>query len=78
MERPSNVNFLTPEENQCLEYLLLAQDLFDKICEENPQFGADTFNFGHYCDAARNAFIIRGARRADPENLLKKRTVQEG
>lgn len=70
MKRPANVNFLTSKENECLELLLSAQDLFDEICSEYPQASSDTYNFGHYMDAARNAILMRGARRIDTENLL--------
>ena len=74
MDRPSNVNFLTDRENECMEHLLQAQDIFDEICTESPQSVSDTFNFGHYVEAARNAILIRGARRRDPDNLLKKKS----
>lgn len=70
MKRPANVNFLSAKENECLELLLSAQDLFDEICSEYPQASSDTYNFGHYMDAARNAILMRGARRIDTENLL--------
>lgn len=72
MNRPANINFLTDQENQCLELLLQAQEIFDTICMESPQSSADTYNFGHYVEAARTAVLLRGARRMDPENLLKK------
>lgn len=72
MNRPANIKFLTVEENLCMEYLLLAQDMFDKICANDPQSGADSYNFGHYVDAARNSILIRGSRRMDPENLLMR------
>lgn len=72
MDRPASIKFLTAEENLCMEYLLLAQDLFDKICTNDPQNVADSYNFGHYVDAARNAVLIRGARRMDSDNLLKQ------
>jgi len=72
MERPANVKFLTAEENLCLEYLLQAQDLFDRICVNDHQNTADSYNFGHYVDAARNAILVRGCRRMDPDNLLKQ------
>lgn len=75
MNRPASINFLTAEENLCMEYLLQAQDLFDKICANDPQNGADSYNFGHYVDAARNAILVRGCRRLDPENLLKQSPV---
>lgn len=72
MDRPANIKFLTAKENLCMEYLLQAQDLFDQICGEDPQSSADSYNFGHYVDAARNSILIRGARRGDPDNLLKQ------
>lgn len=78
MTRPSNIRFLTDKENKCFELLLQAQDLFDEICKTDPQSPTDSYNFGHYLDAARNAVITRGARRMDPENLLKKHTSEEG
>lgn len=72
MNRPANVHFLTEQENECLELLLQAQDIFDKICEESPQSPTDSYNFGHYLDAARSAILLRGARRLDEDNLLSK------
>lgn len=71
MERPANVVGLTKRENECLEHLLAAQDLFDEICAEFPQSSADTYNFGHYLEAARTSIYMRGFRRLDPKNLLK-------
>lgn len=72
MKRPANIDFLTTEENMCMEYLLMAQDIFDKICSDSPQNPGDSYNFGHYVDAARNAILVRGCRRMDPENLMKR------
>lgn len=72
MERPANINFLTPEENQCFELLLQAQDIFDEICKESPQSPGDSYNFGHYLEAARGSLLIRGARRMDADNLIRK------
>ena len=66
------VSFLTPDEYACLAALATAQKLFDKVCTEFPQASMDSFNFGHYIDAARNAVILRGARRIDPDSLLPK------
>ena len=63
---------LTPLENECLTYLEKAQELFNRIVSEDPQDSGDGYNFGHYVDAARNAVIIRGARRADPDNLIRQ------
>ena len=57
-----------------MEHLLQAQAIFDEICLESPQDVIDSFNFGHYIDAARQAVILRGARRLDPENLLNKKS----
>jgi len=68
-----NVKFLTPEENSCLYHLKEAQRIFNDVCEEDPQSPTDSYNFGHYVDAAVDAVIIRGARRIDPENLLAKK-----
>lgn len=70
----ANIKFLTEKENECMEYLLQAQAIFDEICLESPQDATDSFNFGHYIDAARQAVILRGARRLDPENLLNKKS----
>lgn len=75
MNRPANVKFLTDRENQCLELLLQAQEIFDEICMESPQSSADTYNFGHYVEAARTAILLRGARRIDHDNLLKKHSA---
>lgn len=75
MIRPANINFLTPDENQCYELLLQAQDLFDKICEDSPQSSTDAYNFGHYLDAARQSILIRGVRRQDPDNLLTRHRI---
>lgn len=72
MNRPANITFLTPDENECMELLLQAQDLFDKMCLESPQSPTDSYNFGHYLDAARSAILLRGARRLDQDNLLTK------
>ncbi|WP_300944097.1 hypothetical protein [uncultured Duncaniella sp.] len=66
------VSFLTAEENACLAALARAQKLFDTICAEQPQVATDSYNFGHYIDAARNSVIMRGARRMDPDTLLPK------
>lgn len=66
----NRVKFLTELENRCLGLVNEAQSLFDQICEEDPQSASDSFNFGHYIDAARDAILIRGARRMDPANLL--------
>lgn len=75
MNRPVNIGFLTPKENECMELLLQAQDIFDEICGESPQSSTDSYNFGHYLDAARSSILVRGARRLDPENLLVKHRV---
>lgn len=72
----ANIKFLTEKENECMEHLLQAQSIFDEICVESPQDATDSFNFGHYIDAARQAVILRGARRLDPENLLNKKSTQ--
>lgn len=72
MLRPVNISFLTKDENACMELLIQAQDLFDKICDESPQNSTDAFNFGRYLDSARNSLLIRGARRMDADNLLTK------
>lgn len=68
-----DVNFLTATENEVLSHLKRAQELFDELCANEPQDPADTYNFGHYVDAAVNAVIIRGARRIDPANLMPKK-----
>lgn len=67
------VSFLTDSENACIQLLNEAQKLFNKISDNDPQDPSDTYNFGHYLAAARNAVIIRGARRLDPDNLMPKR-----
>lgn len=68
-----DIKFLTPAENEVLTHLKTAQELFDHLCAGEPQDSSDTYNFGHYVDAAITAVIIRGARRMDPENLLSKK-----
>lgn len=65
------IHFLTKQENEVMQHLMKAMDLFDEICHEDPQDPADTFNFGHYIDAAKGAVILRGARRMEPNVLLK-------
>ncbi|MCM1531861.1 MAG: hypothetical protein NC114_06275 [Ruminococcus flavefaciens] len=77
MKRPVSINFLTPQENECLELLVQAQDMFDAICKQDPQNSTDAYNFGHYVDAARTAVLVRGARRMDSENLLVKHSPNE-
>lgn len=72
-----NVNFLTPIENEVMEHLRKAQELFDELCVLEPQDPSDSYNFGHYVDAAKNAVVIRGARRMDPDNLLPKRNAKQ-
>lgn len=64
------VKFLTPVENLILECLCKAADLFEELCDKDPQNPTDGYNFGHYIDAAKNAVIMRGARRMDPDTLL--------
>lgn len=64
------INFLTPSENMIMECLCKAEELFNRVCEEDPQSSTDSYNFGHYIDAAKSAVILRGARRMDPESLL--------
>lgn len=68
------VSFLTDQENECLACLSKAQKLFDAICVEDMQVSTDSYNFGHYIDAARNSVIMRGARRMDPDTLIPKQT----
>lgn len=72
MKRPVNVTFLTEAENKCMELLIQAQDIFDKLCDEEPQNSVDSYNFGHFMDSARMTVLVRGARRMDAENLLVK------
>lgn len=67
------VNFLTEKENIIMRYLDEAQKLFDEVSLEDPQNSLDSFNFGHYVDAARGAVILRGARRIDPDALMPNR-----
>lgn len=64
------VSFLTEAENRVMFHLIAAMDLFEMICEKDPQDPSDTYNFGHYLDAAKSAVIMRGARRMDPETLI--------
>lgn len=63
---------LTDDENRCMQYLIAALNLFNKICQDDPQDPTDSYNFGHYVDAAKSAIIVRGARRLDPEHLMPK------
>lgn len=71
MKPDAKISFLTEGENMCLAYLNMAQEIFDEQCEASPQSPSDSYNFGHYVDAARNAVLIRGARRLDPA-LMKR------
>lgn len=65
-----NINFLTDKENEVMLHLNAAMRLFRELGDEDPQDPTDTYNFGHYVDAARNAVILRGARRIDPKHLM--------
>lgn len=75
IDNSAKISFLSSEENACIQLLISAQKLFNRISNEDPQDPSDTYNFGHYLTAARNAVIIRGARRLDPVNLLPKRAL---
>lgn len=66
------IKFLTPKENVIYNKLKECVSMFDEISTEDPQDPADTYNFGHYIDAAISAVLLRGARRMDIENLLNK------
>lgn len=66
------ISILTDDENRCMQYLIAALNLFNKICQDDPQDPTDSYNFGHYVDAAKSAIIVRGARRLDPEHLMPK------
>lgn len=66
------INFLTDAENEIYECLNKATEMFDQLCADDPQHPADSYNFGHYIDAAKNAVLIRGARRIDPDHLMPK------
>lgn len=68
-----SISFLTKDENQVMYHLIKATELFDQLCEKDPQSPTDDYNFGHYVDAAKNAVILRGARRMDPETLIIER-----
>lgn len=72
------VSFLTEAENRVMFHLIAATELFEAVCEKDPQDPSDTYNFGHYIDAAKNAVIMRGARRMDPETLIihKRKSVE--
>lgn len=63
------LKFLTEKENNVLYHLERAQQLFDQLAVDEPQVSTDSFNFGHYIDAARTSVIIRGARRLDESYL---------
>ena len=67
------IKFFTYKENIIYNKLKECVDMFDEISKEDPQDPADTYNFGHYIDAAISAVILRGARRMDAENLLNKK-----
>lgn len=64
------ISFLNDEENCIIDHLAAAMELYNQLCIENPQSPLDTFNFGHYIEAAKNAVLLRGARRMDPEKLI--------
>lgn len=66
------ISFLNEKENLILRYLVEAQRMFDELSVEDPQHPMDSFNFGHYVDAAKNAVVLRGARRIDPVALMPK------
>ena len=68
----NKISILTDDENQCMQYLIAALNLFNKICQDDPQDPTDSYNFGHYVDAAKTSIIVRGARRLDPEHLMPK------
>lgn len=68
----NKISILTDDENRCMQYLIAALNLFNKICQDDPQDPTDSYNFGHYVDAARTSIIVRGARRLDPEHLMPK------
>ena len=68
------IKFLTYKENIIYNKLKECVDMFDEISKEDPQDPADTYNFGHYIDAAISAVLLRGARRMDTENLLNKKS----
>ena len=67
------LKFLTEKENNVLYHLERAQQLFDQLAIDDPQVSTDSFNFGHYIDAARTSVIIRGARRLDESYLQRLR-----
>lgn len=71
---PNKISFLTEKENQVMQHLVQAYNIFSEITEEDQQATNDLFDFGHYLDAAQNALLVRGARRMDPDNLLAKKT----
>lgn len=64
------ISFLTEDENNIMEHLNVAMSMYDELCAKDPQSPLDTFNFGHYIEAARNAVLLRGARRMDPDHLM--------
>lgn len=66
----NTIEFLDSDENVCYNMLCQAAELFERICADNPQDPHDTYNFGHYIDAAKGAIILRGARRLAPDVLL--------
>ena len=69
----NKIKFLNEQENEIIDYLDKAQDIFRELTVIDPQHPTDLYNFGHYLDAARCAVIMRGARRLDPDALLPKR-----
>lgn len=68
---------LNNEENEVMRHLHEAQKIFNELSANDPQNPYDSYNFEHYIDAAKNAVILRGARRLDPEHLLPKKTHHE-
>lgn len=73
MYRSNNpISFLTPKENEVMQHLVNAYNAFAELTLEDQQATNDLFDFGHYMNAAQSVLLVRGARRMDPDNLLKK------
>ena len=67
-----DVSFLTNAENRVMQHLVDAYKEFYEITMNDQQSAMDLVNFGHYLHAAQSALLVRGARRLDPDNLLKR------
>lgn len=66
-----DIIFLNNAENRVMQHLVAAYKEFYDITMKDQQHTLDMVDFGHYLSAAQHTLLIRGARRMDPDNLLK-------